>query len=60
MFPKAGLFAVLGLVLSAAHNALAAADAGASIDFNRGRFIRRLDGTFDYDAALEQIAHDAK
>ncbi|KAI1794174.1 protease [Ganoderma leucocontextum] len=58
MFSKAGLLVVLSLVLSAAHNALAATDASASINFRKKRLITRPGGTFDYDAALEQIAHD--
>lgn len=60
MFTKTGLLVVLGLVLSAVQNGLAAADAGASIDFRKGRLIRGPGGTFNYDAALDQIAHDVK
>lgn len=60
MFSKAGLFIALGLILSISYNALAVAEAGVSIDFRKERLIRRPGGTFDYDAALEQIAHDVK
>lgn len=60
MFSKVGLFIALGLVLSTGHNVLAAAEAGVNIEFRKESLIRGPSGTFDYDAALEQIAHDVK
>ncbi|PIL36226.1 transporter [Ganoderma sinense ZZ0214-1] len=58
MFTTTRLSLLLGLILSTAHNAFIAAQAGVSIEFRKESSIRRPGGTFDYDAALEQIAHD--
>ena len=60
MFTTARLSFLLGLILFTAHNAFVAAQAGVGIEVRKERLITGPDGTFNYDAALEQIAHDVK